>query len=291
MKGLRRAAVALASLAWAGLALAASASPALAWGDLGHRVVADLAYERLTPAAKRQVDLLLRESTVSGEPSCPVATFADAATFVDCVDGVRRFNDLRKLHFQAAALCPQDRPVDPCKDGECAGEAVKRARAVLADPTQTIAARLLALEQIAHFVADLHQPTNMIDNRDDRGEEIRIVLPGAAERSRLNFHQFWNDIILAPALGGEEIGVRYLEPVARSGRGWDVGDVDAWAAETQGIARQIYARLPEPPECGKRPRNPEVLDRGYVSAAVPQAREQLAKAGIRLATLLNATLR
>jgi len=70
-----------------------------------------------------------------------------------------------------------------------------------------------------------------------------------------------------------------------------VGDVDAWAAETQGVARQIYARLPEPPECGKRPRNPEVLDRGYVSAAVPQAREQLAKAGIRLATLLNATLR
>ncbi len=283
---LRRAAVALA-----GLALVAAATPAMAWGDLGHRVVADLAYERLTPAAKRQVDLLLRDAPVSGEPSCPVASFADAATYVDCVDGIRRYNDLRRLHFQAASLCETDRPVDPCKDGECAGEAVKRARIILGDPTQPVADRLMALEQIAHFVADLHQPTNMIDNRDDRGEDIRIVLPGASEKSRLNFHQFWNDIILAPALGGEEIGVRYLQPIARSGRGWDVGDVDAWAAETQGLARRIYARLPEPPECGRRPRNPEVLDRGYVLAAVPQAREQLAKAGIRLATLLNATLR
>jgi hypothetical protein len=285
MTGLRRAAVALA-----GLALFAAASPALAWGDLGHRVVADLAYERLTPAARRQVDALLAEAPVSGEPSCPVASFSDAAVFADCVDGIRRYNDMRRLHFEAAPLCGPPVKANYCKDGACASEAIKRAQAVLADPVQPAAARLLALEQIANFVADLHQPTNMIDNRDDRGADIRIALPGSADR-RLNFHDFWNDILLAPSLGGEDIGVRYLEPVARSGRGWDEGDVDAWATETQGLARQIYARLPEPPQCGRNPKGPEVLDRGYVLAAVPQAREQLAKAGIRLATLLNATLR
>lgn len=285
MKGFRRAALALT-----GLCAAALASPALAWGDLGHRVVADLAYERLSPAAKRQVDQLLLEAPVSGEPSCPVATFAEAAVFVDCVDGVRRYNELRRLHFEAAPLCGPPVKADYCKDGNCATEAIKRAVAVLSDPAQPAAARLYALEQIAHFVADLHQPTNMIDNRDSRGSDIRIVLPGSSDR-KLNFHDFWNDVLLAPALGGEEIGVRYLEPIARSGRGWDVGDVDSWARETQGLARQIYARLPEPPQCGREPKTPERLDVGYVMAAVPQAREQLAKAGIRLATLLNVTLR
>lgn len=277
-------------LALAGLAAAAFAPPALAWGDLGHRVVADLAYERLTAVARRQVDALLLEAPVSGEPSCPVTTFADAAVFADCVDGVRRYNDLRRLHFEAAPLCGAPVRTDYCKDGQCATEAVRRARAVLGDPLQPAAARLQALEEIAHFVADLHQPLNMIDNRDDRGEEIRVILPGSSDK-KLNLHLFWNDILLAPALGGEDIGLRYLEPIARSGRGWDEGDVVDWATETQALARQIYARLPEPPQCGRKPRNPETLDRSYVLAAVPQAREQLAKAGIRLATLLNATLR
>ena len=279
------------ALALAGLATAAFASPASAWSDLGHRVVADLAYERLTPAARRQVDTLLREAPVSGEPSCPVTTFADAAVFADCVDGVRRFNDLRKMHFQAAPLCdmPPARAED-CKDGECASAAIKGALAMLADPAQPPSVRLVALEEIAHFVADLHQPLNMIDNRDDRGEDIRVVLPGSSDK-RLNLHLFWNEIVLAPALGGEEIGVRYLEPIARSGKGWDTGDVDGWAAETQALARRLYARLPEPPMCGRNPRNPETLDRGYVMAAVPVAREQLAKAAIRLATVLNGALR
>jgi len=278
------------ALALLGLAGASFAGPALAWGDLGHRVVADLAYERLTPAAKRQVDALLHESVVSGEPSCPVASLADAAVFADCVDGVRRFNDLRKLHYDAVPFCGTPVKADYCKDGLCASEAAKRALAALADPAQPPAVRLLALEQAAHFLADLHQPLDMIDNRDDRGGEIRVVLPGSSDR-RLNLHLFWNEIVLAPALGGEEIGVRYLEPIARSGRGWDTGDIDAWAAETQALARQIYVRLPEPPQCGRNPRAPESLERGYVMTAIPLVREQLAKAGIRLATALNAALR
>lgn len=285
VQGLRLAA---AALAW--LSLAAFAPPAAAWGELGHRVVANLAFERLTPAAKRQVDGLLREAAVSGEPSCPVASLADAAVFPDCVNGLRRFNDLRRLHGDAAPFCGAPVKADYCKDGQCASEAIKRALAVLADPAAPAAARLLALEQAAHFMGDLHAPLQMIDNRDERGEEIRIVLPGSSDR-RLNLHDFWETIVLAPALGGEEIGVRYLEPIARSGRGWDTGDVDAWAAETQALARRIYARLPEPPQCGRNPRQPEALDRSYVLAAVPVAREQLAKAAIRLATVLNATLR
>jgi hypothetical protein len=273
----------------AAFAVLAVGQPALAWGDLGHRVVADLAYERLTPTARSQVDALLKESAVSGEPSCPVASLADAAVFPDCVDGIRRYNDWRKVHYDEVPFCPEPR-ADYCKDGECASGAAKQAVAVLGDPAQPPATRLMALEQLSHVLADLHQPLDMIDNRDDRGEEIRITLPGSSDR-RLNLHQFWNDIVLAPALGGEQVGVRYLEPLARSGRGWDVGDIDGWARETAALAHRIYIRLPEPPMCRRNPKNPEMLDRGYVLSAVATAREQLAKAGIRLATVLNATLR
>jgi hypothetical protein len=45
----------------AALALAASIIPAhaLAWGAEGHRIIAALAYERLTPAARQTVDQLI----------------------------------------------------------------------------------------------------------------------------------------------------------------------------------------------------------------------------------------
>jgi hypothetical protein len=281
----RRAALALTLFAGV-----AAAQPALAWSDLGHRVVADLAYARLTPEAKAQVDSLIAGSAVSGEPSCPVASLADAAVFPDCVEGIRKYNDLRRLHEESRPLCPAQARGDPCKDGECASAAVKKAQAVLADPMAPPAARLYALENLSHFIADMHSPLDMIDNRDDRGRDVRITLPGSSDK-HLNLHDFWNEQIVAVAVGSEELGRRWLQPVALAGQRWDEGGIDAWASETSQLGRDIYAHLPEPPACGKDPRNPEVLDRGYVEAAVPVARQQLAKAAVRLASVLNATLR
>lgn len=265
-------------------------APAFAWSELGHRVVADLAYARLTPEAKVQVDTLIAGGALTGEPSCPVASLADAAAFPDCVEGIRKYNELRKLHEESQPLCPAQARGDPCKDGQCASAAVKKARAALADPMTTPEGKLYALENLAHFIADLHQPLDMIDNRDDRGRDVRIVLPGSSDK-HLNLHDFWNDQIVAVAVGSEELGDRWLQPVARAGQRWDEGGVDAWAAETSALGRSIYAHLPEPPMCGRNPRNPEVLDRGYVAAATPVAREQLAKAAVRLASVLNATFR
>jgi len=282
---LRRALVTLAAVS--GLA---AAQPAAAWSELGHRVVADIAYARLTPEAKAKVDELIALAPLAGEPSCPVASLADAAAYPDCVGDLRQFRDLRRMHEEARPLCPGESRRDPCDKGECVSAAVKRAQAALVDPLTAPADRLFALEKLAHFMGDLHQPLDMIDNRDDAGRDIRVLLPGSTDR-KLNLHDFWNDNMAAVAVGSEELGLRWLEPVARSGRGWEEGGVDAWAAETAAVARDIYAHLPEPPPCGREPRDPEALDGNYVAAAVPLAREQLAKAGVRLAALLNAALR
>ena len=287
---LRRAVAALAALLLVGLAILAQAGPAAAWGDMGYRVMGDLAYARLTPAARAQVDAMIAAAPVSGEPSCPVASLADAAVFPGCVDGIRRYNDLRKSRDEDQPVCPAQARGDPCKDGQCPSGAVKRALAVLADPARQAPARLYALEQLSRAIADLHQPFDMVDNRDDHARDIRVVLPGSSDK-HLNLHDFWTDIVLAPALGADEgTAAAWLQPVVAGDRGWETGDVDAWAGETATLARVLYSRLPEEPQCGRNPRNPEALDRTYVEAAVPIAREQLARAAVRLAALLNQTL-
>lgn len=267
--------------------------PALAWGELGHRVVGDLAYEQLTPTAKAKVDGLLASAATLGEASCPVGSLSDAAAYLGCVDGIREFNGYRRLHYDAIPFCAPIPPkTDYCKNGLCATEALKRAIAVLRDPTAPTADRVLALEVASHLVGDLHQPLEMIDNRDDRGADIRVTLPGSNDR-RLNLHDVWGETFVALAVGAPGIGLPYLRPLARAGaRNWAQGDVDGWALESHRVAAQvIYARLPEPPACNRLPKAPETLDRAYVSAAVPLVREQLAKAGVRLALVLNDALR
>lgn len=273
---------------FAGLALA---GPAGAWSEPAHRTIAEIAYPRLTPEARRAVDRLLADGSLLAEAGCPSATLADAAVFVDCVDGIRRFNNLRRLHYEEAPLCGVPNKADFCKNGECASEAVKRAAAVLADPAALPGDKLFALQQLAHFIGDLHQPLEMVDNRDDRGADIRVSLPGSSDR-RLNLHGVWDSTLPALAVGSGELGARFIEPLAADNEtAWSRGGVDEWAEETRLLARAVYERLPERPECGRRLRNVAVLDRGYVLSGVANVREQLAKAGLRLAAVLNATLR
>lgn len=269
----------------------AMAGPAAAWSEAAHRTIADIAYAHLTPEARRAVDRLLADGSLLAETGCPSATLSDASVFVDCVDGIRRYNSLKPLHFEEAPLCGVPNKADFCKNGQCASEAVKRAAAVLADPASLPADRLFALQQLAHFMGDIHQPLDMVDNRDDRGADIRVSLPGSSDR-RLNLNGVWAETLPALAVGSGELGARFIAPLAANNEAaWVRGDVDAWAEETRLLARAVYERLPERPECGRRPRNVEVLDRGYVLSGVNTVREQLAKAGLRLAALLNGVLR
>jgi len=280
---------ALAALA--ALICLAAAQPAAAWSEPGHRVIAEIAYARLTPEARAGVDDLIAQGGLSGEPSCPVYTLADAAVFVACVDGIRQYNDLRRLHYEAAPLCGAVNKNDYCRNGQCASEAVKAAIGVLANPFLPVADRLFALQQLAHFLGDLHQPHNMIDNRDNRGESIRVSLPGSSDRG-LNLYRVWDEVLPALAVGSGELGASFIEPLAENNDAvWRAGNIDDWALETQQLARSLYARLPEPPECGRRPRGTPALDRTYVAAGVATVREQLAKSGVRLAAVLNAVLR
>jgi hypothetical protein len=281
------------SRALAALAFSASlafAGQAAAWSEPAQRTIAELAYARLTPEAQARVDALIAQNP-SPEPSCPIASLADAAVFPDCVDGIRRFNDLRRLHYEQRPLCGAADRNGYCKDGECVSEAVKRAAATLADPAALPADKLVALALLAHFIGDLHQPFEMVDNRDDRGQDIRVTLPGSTDR-RLTLYGVWTETLPALAVGSGELGPRFLAPLAANNEAaWSRGSVDGWADETHALARALYERLPERPECGRRPRNPEPLDRAYVLSGTNTVKEQLAKAGVRLAAVLNTSLR
>jgi hypothetical protein len=102
---------------------------------------------------------------------------------------------------------------------------------------------------------------------------------------RYNLHAVWDSGIIHPAVKGDERSyalqlVREIRPAKR--RRWSRGDPVAWANESYRVAvRTIYGRLA----------HSGTLPEEYESAALPIANEQLERAGVRLAKVLNECLK
>ncbi len=155
------------------------ATPAWAWGRLGHRVTARLAEAHLTPRAKAEIKALLAE----GE------SLADCST---CADEHRR--QVRK----SAPWHYVDVPLDePRYDPRFSGDDPKRGfivpkiaefRAILKDPSKPVEERRKALRFIIHLVGDLHQPMHVGDNRDRGGNDTQIRFFDIGS----NMHGLWD---------------------------------------------------------------------------------------------------
>jgi len=149
--------------------------------------------------------------------------------------------------------------------------------------------RLIALEEVEHFMGDMHQPLHMTDNGDRGGNEVQASLPGG---ETANLRHIWDTTLVAAALGPDEAQAEaQLRPlVAANAATWSRGDLNAWASETHLVGVQVaYGRLPAKPPCGG-PAPFQALGQDYVDAAVPVVREQLGRAAVRLAIVLNEAL-
>src|SRR5688572_5536537 len=114
-------------------------SPALAWGEAGHRTVQAIAYARLDPAAKAEIDRLMATENTN---------FPEVGFWADAV--ARKQEEYRfaqPLHFcnvqkgAAGYDAKRDRP----EQGDVVG-AIERYAAVLKDKNKPDAERLEALK-------------------------------------------------------------------------------------------------------------------------------------------------
>ena len=104
------------AVAW----LAVAPTSALAWDAEGHRIIAHLAYERLTPRAKAAVAELAKHSPEQDTPSCPVASLEDASTWPDCIRPLHgRFEYLAVMHYEDVPICGAALKATYCPDGKC----------------------------------------------------------------------------------------------------------------------------------------------------------------------------
>ncbi len=263
-----------AALAIAGLAFAPT--PCLAWGAEGHRIVAAIAADNLTPAARAQVGRLLDGNGKTA--MMQVSTWADEIRRARLETAPWHFTD---IPIRNSAYDPKrDCPLDQCSISQIQSEERALADRQLLDPIRAEALRFLI-----HFIGDLHQPLHSSNNDDRGGNDVRV----ASGDRHANLHAVW-DVDVVRALGNrpEDVAAQLETEIAPAQRrSWSAGKPEDWANEAHEIAQhEIYG-----PITGRGGTSGEiVLSPDYAQIERVIAAEQLKKAGLRLASVLNSIL-
>ncbi len=288
---------------------------AFGWNATGHRIIAAIAYERLTPKARARADALLRchpdyETILTKDaPSDPAAraraAFLAAAAWPDTIKGDARFWDDTKADAHPTTLIPgfpemkrhtnwhyYDTPYAP--DGAEPGH--QEPPHALSELPRLIgeignapdAAAAYDLPWIEHIEGDVHQPLHCVSRflksqpKGDAGGNFVIV------GERRNLHSLWDDA------AGRDVSDEYVTKYAAEAAAAHPArkrlekNPKKWIAEGFELAKsQVYTFGLE---TGSR-EHPLHLPAGYEQNASRVAQAQIALAGYRLAAVLNDKLK
>jgi hypothetical protein len=240
---------------------------AYAWDRSGHRMACLKAWAEFSEPAREMVSEILGVTT-EGQ-------FADTCTWADEILGERP--ETEAWH---RVYVPKDgREIDlarDCKDGCVVGEIERQAKVVASDASR--AARAQALKFLAHLIADLHQPLHVAFAEDRGGRDIDVTFLGR----KTNLYAVWEGALLTapdPPSHGYTPFLRQMTDRYNRER-WSVGTAHDWAEETLWIMRA-------PPMGYVGNPGGLALDELYVKQNYLIAVDQIDKAGVRLAFLLN----
>jgi len=271
----------IALVAWTAVCLSGEA---LAWGQEGHSIVAEIAQRRLSPAAEAAVRAVLGTGSLGAVSTWP--------------DDIRPSRPTTtKWHFADIPLDKNDfNPERDCKpdpaNGDCVVAELERLRTELRRGSRQ--QRLEVLMIAVHFVGDIHQPLHTVSDKGG-GNAIDVTITAAGltcatgcppefKTIKTNFHRAWDSDLIHRTVFSWGTYVDRLEtgwlktPEARK-IGLDGGNPADWVVETHKYAQTVWHALG----------TDDVIDDKYFDQALPVLDRQLAVAGLRLARFLNET--
>lgn len=291
-----------------------------AWNETGHRLIAAIAYDNLTPQARTRVDALLRQHPdyntllTRNAPADPAgkarAAFLAAAYWPDSIRNDQRFFDETRANPQPTPQLPgfpsmashptwhyvdfnfslDGTPIPPIETPN----ALAQLRIVIDAVSGPDAAQAAyALPWLAHLAGDVHNPLHTVSRysqalpKGDRGGNDVWIRATPAGSMPQNLHAYWD------SLGGTDASPAYVDPKARELQAAYKAPVpdthpETWVVEGFYNARTVAYTFG--PTNGTR-ENPVPLKKNYEQSAQALARERLAAAGLRLAAVLNQQLR
>jgi len=246
------------------LVLVIIAQNSFAWGPQGHMVVAQVADNNLSPAAKKAAAKLLNNLTL-----------ADVANWADQIKSNAEWTHTKSWHFLDLADGEDYANVEHSHDGDVV-EAITEMVKTLKDQRAPIQEKQNALRFLIHFMGDIHQPLH-IGRPDDRGgNDLRVVFEGR----KSNLHALWDSLMIMKSPMDHIQYAKYLETNSFVAP-YDLPELafSQIIAECMGARNSVYDF--------KDMATPVVLDTTYYNKNVALMNHQLLSGGKRLASILN----
>jgi hypothetical protein len=295
--------------------LLAVPSRCLAWGEVGHRVVARIAASQLTPAARANVARILG---VQNTTAAVAAALADAAEWPDAVARAK-YPQSVVWHFIDLGLKP-----NPAKDGplwlngDTAFARIVKYFGTVKARTRDELERGSDLKFLVHLVGDIHQPLHGATDQDRGGNCLAVVFATKAGPMSLptELHAAWDRGLVEDRLGKNNVTIAQqlvqaraaqvpalLKTAADAVKASPSQAVRGWISESHAVAvTQIYPALDPPvPAFETRTVSADCHDAAAVfkgqtwkikpaavGADIVIIDDRLLLAGVRLAALLNA---
>lgn len=238
----------------------AAPSPALAWGQTGHRSIGAVADEHLSGRARAHVRQILGIETIAEASTWPDEMRSNPDPFWQ--------KTANPWHYVTVAGTEYDK-APPEGDALTALENFSRQ---FRDPGASLEQRQLALRFIIHIVGDLHQPLHVGRPGDRGGNAVRVKWFGRDT----NLHTVWDtDIVDGIGLSFTELSERLIRHSSNEEviAWWNPNPRD-WIRESAQIRETIY-----PSDTN--------LSYQYVYDHRPTVELRLKQAGVRLAAYLD----
>ena len=251
-------------------------SQVFSWSATGHRVIAQIAYDHLTPKAKRKYAHLNQYLNQDQRRYNLVA----AAVWMDTLYDPR-YLSLKPMHYIDIPESIDGTPV-PKAATMNAVVAVQNAMHTLQDSNASLEEQAIALRIILHVVGDIHQPLHTITrvshahpNGDRGGNDFRL----AKNKVGNNLHRYWDKGggLLTPKMpSGEVKQMAYQLEEKWSCPAPDL-EIMHWVQASHTMALQHAYALEER----------TTPSEAYEQQTQRDTEQQLAYAGCRLALVLN----
>lgn len=246
-------------------------STSFGFGYNQHQIIAWIAWQYMDQDVRETVGDLLGEQGVE--------SFMAVSTWADEIRGDSRYNYAYPYHYVNIAQNSDvyDRKRD-CPQDACIVEAVNRYSKVLTQPSVRDSIKSEALKFVIHFAGDIHQPLHAGFAEDRGGNDIPVLLNGEVT----NLHSAWDWGILATqsftVSAYADSLYRTITPTNH--QQWSNLSAGSWASESFQLSKHYVYTV----EAG------ETLTTEYVGRGIGILDEQIKRAGVRLAALLNERL-
>lgn len=259
-----------------------------AWNAIGHMVVANIAYQNLTPQARAKVDKMVGELN---QEYPEMKTFVNIAYWPDSIRS-QHIESFTHWHYidNPYVVDGLSVPVPSIIDTDNAVWAVKTIEQVVKNNDANGYDRARFLSFITHISGDLHQPlhtTALVSEAHPKGDKGGNAYYVKFNNERINAHKIW-DMGLGVFSGESSIvhttdianSIVATYPKAYFGNAVNELDPTVWAQEGVENAKKYVYSTPEN----------QPVSNAYIETGKQLSQKQAALAGYRLANLLNQLL-